>query len=264
MDRRALLAAPLALVAPRRAQAQSSLLRIAVAGQSNPLGQGALANALSWQKPGDRFDFAPTCVYPDGNRGVLNEPTHGGGHLYPVTATSFYGAGYLTTMVRHLLLGGVEQVELVACAKGGSAVGSWLYQASTLSTNYLFGAAKALCNIAGPINLVLWHQGETDSQYADASSWYESREAQLAGLFQQHLQAPMMTCLLQTCLETQYPYQGIVNAAKQANWASGATLQGPDLRDLTCAPESSNHLMTPAKWQIAGERWAQCILPWWL
>lgn len=254
-----------------RAQAElPPLLRIAITGQSNAVGE--LTAATTWTTSGtvttdslpDDWEpgWEPTGFYPDGKRRPLSDPTHKvANRLYPINASSVYGGSPWPLVARGLMQAGYR-VEFVFCAKAGSSVGAWRYPVGSTETTCLRGATIALCQAAGPIDLALWHQGESNAMGNTTEATYLQVFSEVRAWMNADLGAPVMPALLQHCYDPAYPGQAVINSAIQTAWTLPGVVRGPDFRDISVMPTDTVHLKTTAHAQTVAARWVAAILAW--
>lgn len=257
--------------APASAQVElPPLLRLAVVGQSNAVGE--LTAATTWTTSGTvtanslpddwPLEWAPSGFYPDGVRRLLSDPTHKvANRLYPINASSVYGGSPWPLVARGLMQAGYR-VEFVMCAKAGSSVGAWRYPVGSTETTCLRGATIALCQAAGPIDLALWHQGESNAMGNTTEATYLSVFGEVKTWMNSDLGCPVMPALLQHCYDPAYPGQAAINSAIQTAWMLPGVVPGPDFRDISVMPTDTVHLKTTAHAQTAAARWVAAILAW--
>lgn len=227
-----------------------------IAGQSNNSGRGTnsqvwtpalgfpalnFANDYTIKRLADPYDS------DSGQVDTVSSDSIAAGSVWPLVATY-----YLANVRKRLLL--------VPCAKGGSAITSWLPGANHQDRSTLYGSMvyRAL-RAGGNLKAVMWWQGETDAINGMNQATYNGHLDTIANAVMSDLGVPLMACKLQNSSGiTDDPNEAAINAAIAEAWADNANvLQGPDLSDL--GSDDAYHLQGDEKLATAAGRWWTAI-----
>lgn len=176
--RRLLLPAVAATLLATAACAQGRPATYLLAGQSNMSGRGLLEELT----PAERTPDPAIRLYGnDGQWRVAAEPLDSAqGQVDPVSEDRIAAVGPGLFFARALREMGGKSLALVPCAKGGSSIGRWKPGGGR---DTLYGSCLARALEAGRIDGVLWYQGETDAEKADAGpAWRTAFEELVASL----------------------------------------------------------------------------------
>jgi hypothetical protein len=231
-------------------------------GQSNTQGQNPLPPSPLLMA-GAREEHVAWCFYLDRTWAQLQDPYCGGPSYYPDFANPNAGASIAPGIARRIMPT-VGNVAFIPSAKGGSAIGSWLYRPSG-GMSYLDMAVEQAKASGQTPDLAYWYQGETDSKPSSGTTGvqYKAYLAQIADRIYAEFGCPLMVTAIQTNDPPVYGNQRLIQQAQRESWAEVPhVVQGPDLADITCAPENAVHLAHPAKIDLVAARGASAILAW--
>lgn len=271
MNRRALLAAPLALELPRQAQASASAVFplgvpgkvVAIGGQSNSYGTNPLAG-LQWCDFGLHDAAVPYCYFLDGTWGLLRDPIAKGVSTYPVFANPSAGASVWPEVARQLL-SVAGSMSFIPCGKSGSQIGAWTYR-PTGGLSILDQCVQRIRDSGVTPDVFTWWQGESDAKpIANISgTQWKSYLAIISNRMWSEFGCPTMVAIMQTCDPSKYGNQGIIQQAqREAPSEVPHVIAGPDLSSLYTVPESDVHLASYPKVTQAGALWSTCLRDWW-
>lgn len=211
-----------------------------------------------------REEHVAWCYYKDRQWAVLQDPYAGGPSYYPDMFNASAGASIAPGLARRLMPT-VGNLAVIPMAKGGSSIGSWLYR-PVGGTSYLDKAVEQTRASGQTPDLALWWQGETDAKPSSGTTaqQYKTYLGQISGRLFEEFGCPLMVTVIQTNDPTAYANQGLIQQAqREAPLEVPHVLAGPDLSDITTAPENAVHLAHPAKIDLASARTAVPILAWW-
>jgi Carbohydrate esterase, sialic acid-specific acetylesterase len=184
-----------------------------------------------------------------------------GGSVWPLVATYISAYTGVPTAWIPAAIGGTGIVFLQS--RGGGATdttqyyGTMVYRTGS-NTTPSNGAIGCGC---GGVRMVYWWQGETDAQSGMDQPTYYGDFTTLTGTIKADVGCKTMPCKLQLCADAPTAAgEPAINAAIGQAWANDAnTIPGPDLSDMSTAPDSF-HLKTDTQLATAAYRWWQATL----
>ncbi len=255
---------------PELPQSTAPALTIIVGGQSNAGGFGVPYSFWgapepyydSWIVPGRNDEHVAWGYYKNGRWGILADPLAGGSSIYP-RFTNQYANASVWPMVARELLPVIGNVAFIPCEMGGTSWGSWLYVPPPPGVRPIDDMIARVHESGQTPQLAVWWQGETDQQQGTPPESIKTWTTQIDSILHAEFGSDLMPCKIQGCGTERKPGWFTTNAAIGELWGTGNIVQGPDLSDISTAPESSSHIITPEKRRECAHRWAQCILVWW-
>lgn len=235
---------------------------LALLGQSNMPGTNPLppsplllANA--------RESHVAWCYYLDRQWGQLQDPVGGGPSFFALFYNASAGASIAPGLARRLMPH-VGNMAFIPAAVPGSSISAWNYRPPG-GLSYLDMAVAQVAASGQTPDLALWWQGETNSR-----AIYNTTEAQwladltpIAARVKAEWGCPLMVVVMQTNDATTYPNQAVIQQAQRHSWTQVPhVISGPDLSDVTTAPENAVHLAHPTKIDLASARTAAAVLAW--
>lgn len=239
-------------------------------GQSNGRGMNSTHSTFLPANVNPRLSHPAWIYNTDGTWNLLNDPTHGGPAVDSLLSGDAKGS-YWPLLAKKLIpiLGSIA---FIPCCKSASSIGAWLY-GDPNSRAYLYGISKCRGIEAGPVDLILMHQGEADAKINivtglpyTTEQQYVDRFNTLSTRYQNDLGCPVLPCKLQKCYSVQYNIP-VINGAIQKVWDEIPNARrGADLSNIWAGngsfPGSGDavHLITPEASEAAAEAWVEPIL----
>jgi hypothetical protein len=184
--------AVLGVLTATAANAQDAPRTYVLAGQSNMSGRGLLEDLT----PAEREPDPAIRLYGnDGQWRVAAEPIDSAqGQVDAVSEDRIAAVGPGLFFAQALRVADKTPVTLVPCAKGGSSIGRWKPGGAR---DTLYGSCLARAREAGgKITGLVWYQGETDAEKADAAPAWRAAFDTLVASFRRDLGATRLPIVL--------------------------------------------------------------------
>jgi hypothetical protein len=155
-------------------------------------------------------------------------------------------------------------VAIVPCAVGGTTIAQWLPGSSHIDRSTIYGSANYRVQNAGPVEAVLFWQGEQDAANGTSTANYLASLETFAAAIESDMGASPIQCKLQG-LQAGYASSGNLTNIQTGiveGWSNGI-LKGPDLNSITCASPTGDggaHLISNAAGEMVGSLWAQSLI----
>lgn len=165
-----------------------------------------------------------------------------------------------------LLAGALQQrlgvpVMLVPAPLGGTTTTQWLPSPTATLRTTLFGSAVNRAQTVGGVNLVIWHQGETNLTSGMSEAQSLADLTAIGSAFNAATGAKFMPCQLQAITSgSANPTNTLsynTNVIAQV-WGLPGFAQGPNLYDITVTVDGL-HIVTNANLLTAANRWETSI-----
>lgn len=189
-------------------------------GQSNMSGFGRLDALTSDERVADP---AIRLYANDGTWKPALDPLDAAtGQVDPVSADPSAGVGPGLFFARDMRRTGARAIDLVPCAKGGSAIARW---APAPGRDTLYGSCRArIAEAGGRPAGILWYQGEADTRTPELAASWAGRFAAMVAAFRRDFNAPRLPVVVVELSDrdprpegaTRYPGWATVQAAQRA------------------------------------------------